>query len=132
MASDAFTAIKTFLLSDMRMSHIYQPVMLRTLLEHGGSALISEIAASFLSLDQSQREYYEEITKKMPGQGRVGPHLGLLGADARSVMPERRLCKPRCVGVDQRGELPLARLHHSRVATMAVQGLWRSVHGTQG
>jgi ATP adenylyltransferase len=42
-------------------------VMLRTLLERGGSALISDIAASFLGMDQSQREYYEEITKKMPG-----------------------------------------------------------------
>ena len=52
----------------MRMSHVYQPVMLRTLLAHSGEATIRQIAAEFLARDESQLEYYEEITKRMPGK----------------------------------------------------------------
>jgi len=52
----------------MRMSHIYQPVMIRELLNSGGKASIRNIAAAFLSRDESQLEYYEQITKDMPGK----------------------------------------------------------------
>jgi ATP adenylyltransferase len=52
----------------MRMSHIYQPVMIRELLTHGGKASIRNIAAAFLARDTSQLEYYEQITKDMPGK----------------------------------------------------------------
>ena len=50
------------------MSHIYQPVMIRELLKSGGKAGIRSIAAAFLSRDESQLEYYEQITKDMPGK----------------------------------------------------------------
>lgn len=50
------------------MSHIYQPLMIRTLLTHGGRASIRQIASMFRSKDASQLEYYEEITKNMPGK----------------------------------------------------------------
>jgi ATP adenylyltransferase len=59
--------LRDFLLNRMRMSHIYQPVMLKTLLLGYGKASIREIASNFLALDEAQREYYEEITKRMPG-----------------------------------------------------------------
>ena len=59
--------LRDFLLHRMRMSHIYQPVMLKTLLLGCGTASIREIASKFLALDEAQREYYEEITKRMPG-----------------------------------------------------------------
>jgi hypothetical protein len=52
----------------MRMSHIYQPVMIRELLIGGGKAGIRNIAAAFLSRDESQLEYYEQIVKNMPGK----------------------------------------------------------------
>jgi diadenosine tetraphosphate (Ap4A) HIT family hydrolase len=52
----------------MRMSHIYQPVMLKELLRHGGKSSIRNIAAAFLARDASQLEYYEQITKNMPGK----------------------------------------------------------------
>ena len=52
----------------MRMSHIYQPVMIKELLQSGGKASIRNIAAAFLSRDESQLEYYEQITKNMPGK----------------------------------------------------------------
>jgi ATP adenylyltransferase len=53
------------------MAHIYQPVMIRELLKSEGKASIRNIAAAFLSRDESQLEYYEQITKEMPGSGTV-------------------------------------------------------------
>ncbi len=52
----------------MRMSHIYQPLMLKTLLGNAGRATIREVASAFLAHDESQIEYYEHITKQMPGK----------------------------------------------------------------
>ncbi len=52
----------------MRMSHIYQPVMLMTLLRNDGNATVGQIAKEFLVRDQSQVEYYSHITKVMPGR----------------------------------------------------------------
>ncbi len=50
------------------MSHIYQPVMLIELLCRNGSATTTQIAKALLSRDASQIEYYENITKNMPGK----------------------------------------------------------------
>lgn len=52
----------------MRMSHIYQPVMLIQLLSNKGEATVNQIAKSILSKDESQIEYYEHITKNMVGK----------------------------------------------------------------
>ena len=52
----------------MRMSHIYQPVMLMTLLQNQGRSSVEQIAKEFLIRDQSQIEYYSQITKSMPGR----------------------------------------------------------------
>jgi diadenosine tetraphosphate (Ap4A) HIT family hydrolase len=57
-----------FLRGRMRMSHIYQPAMLRVLLERGGRASRREIAAEFLTHDESQLDYYEQIVARMPGR----------------------------------------------------------------
>ena len=65
--SKAYDALRDFIEKRMRMSHIYQPVMLKTLIEGGGKATLRKIAAAFLARDESQLEYYEEITKAMPG-----------------------------------------------------------------
>jgi hypothetical protein len=46
-----------FVQNRMRMSHVYQPVMLMTLLRRGGSSSISNIARSILTHDESQIEY---------------------------------------------------------------------------
>ena len=64
----SFRALKKFLLSDMRMSHIYQPVMIKALLARKGRCSTREIAAEILGHDDSQLEYYERITKEMPGR----------------------------------------------------------------
>lgn len=63
-----FTELQDFLLRRMRMSHIYQPVMLRRLLLNRGRATTREIACEILSNDESQIEYYESITRNMVGR----------------------------------------------------------------
>ena len=50
------------------MSHVYQPVMLKVLLENGGQASVEQIARALLSHDQSQVEYYSIRTKTMVGK----------------------------------------------------------------
>ncbi len=66
--SSAFSRLKSFIEKRMRMSHIYQPVMLGELLRKGGAASVDEIAKAILAHDPSQAEYYSEITKSMVGR----------------------------------------------------------------
>ena len=63
-----YKKLKNFLLSEMRMSHIYQPVMMKTLLQKKGSADILYLAKQLLMHDQSQVEYYEQVVKNMVGK----------------------------------------------------------------
>jgi ATP adenylyltransferase len=64
------------------MSHIYQPVMLMTLLENDGECSGAEIAKSILSHDESQIEYYENVTKNMVG--RVLTNHGIVNRNGQS------------------------------------------------
>src|SRR5262245_54527321 len=66
--SSSYSQLRDFIQKQMRMAHIYQPVMLKQLLKGGGKASIRNIAAAFLARDESQLEYYEQITKNMPGK----------------------------------------------------------------
>lgn len=59
------------------MSHIYQPVMLMALLEGKGYASLREIAAAILERDESQVEYYQQITRNMPARV-LGKNHGLV------------------------------------------------------
>ena len=52
----------------MRMSHVYQPVMIRNLLKNKGIADSAKIAKDLLAYDVSQVEYYQHITKNMVGK----------------------------------------------------------------
>ena len=67
MPSPAFSSLRDFISIAMQMSHVYQPVMLRTLIDKGGKATVSEVAQALLAEDQAQLDYYREITKRMPG-----------------------------------------------------------------
>jgi ATP adenylyltransferase len=66
--TDAFASLEQFIRSEMRMSHVYQPVMLLELLNSGGRASVKQIARALLSHDASQIEYYQHITKNMVGK----------------------------------------------------------------
>ncbi len=57
-----------YLQERMSMSHIYQPVMIRTLLRKGGRAHKDEIAQEILSYDRSQIEYYAIRVNNMVGR----------------------------------------------------------------
>jgi diadenosine tetraphosphate (Ap4A) HIT family hydrolase/5-methylcytosine-specific restriction endonuclease McrA len=63
-----FDELLQFVERDMRMSHVYQPVMLRELLNRNGRATVADIARALLNEDRSQIEYYSEITKNMVGR----------------------------------------------------------------
>jgi ATP adenylyltransferase len=63
-----YSDLKSFILNRMRMSHIYQPVMLLTLLQAKGGCSEEDIAKAILAHDQSQIEYYEKITRDMVGR----------------------------------------------------------------
>ena len=51
---DTYTRLCDFLMDHMRMSHVYQPVMLRVLLEGNGKASLRAIAGAFLGHDQAR------------------------------------------------------------------------------
>jgi len=60
--------LKDFITEKMRMSHIYQPVMIKALLLRNGKASKTEIAEEILQYDPSQVEYYESIVNNMVGK----------------------------------------------------------------
>jgi ATP adenylyltransferase len=66
--SQKYDELSDFISNQMRMSHIYQPVMLVELLQNNGSANVTDIAKALLLRDNSQIEYYEAITKNMVGR----------------------------------------------------------------
>src|SRR5262249_20013210 len=95
-----FRASSRFIQKRMRMAHIYQPVMIRELLQNGGKASIRNIAAAFLSRDESQLEYYEQITKDMPGKV-----LGKHGVVERDGDEYRLTIDPSSLSSEGRDEL---------------------------
>ena len=66
--NDLYERLHHFITKDMRMSHVYQPVMLAELLKSKGKATVTHIARAILEKDPTQLEYYEQITKNMVGQ----------------------------------------------------------------
>ena len=64
--TSGYQRLSHFLQQTMKTQHVYQPVMLKTLLQNHGRASTRSIATAFLALDQSQLDYYEVITKRMP------------------------------------------------------------------
>ena len=63
-----YEELKNFINNKMRMSHLYQPVMLMTLLKNGGKCSQGDIASALLTHDESQVEYYTNITNNMVGR----------------------------------------------------------------
>ena len=61
-----FKDLIDFIQNRMRMRDIYQPLLIKSLIEAGGSATTRQIAHTFLSQDESQLIYYERRIKEMP------------------------------------------------------------------
>src|SRR5262249_418799 len=114
-----YEALAHFIEHDMRMSHVYQPVMLRTLLDHGGPASREQIARALLNEDRSQLEYYSEITSNMVGKvltnrvvvSREGADYTLLDFEmlsAEQVQQLKDTCDAKLVEyVKRRGDAPI-------------------------
>ena len=61
-----FEDLIDFLEHRMNMSHIYQPLLIRALVDSGGTATIRQLAQSFLLQDESQLLFYEKRIREMP------------------------------------------------------------------
>lgn len=55
-----------FVSNRMRMSHVYQPLLIRALVRAGGSATLRQLDTALLVEDESQLLYYEDRIKEMP------------------------------------------------------------------
>ena len=78
-----YQELKQYISKGMKMQHIYQPIMIKALLEskeHRASA--EDIARQFLINDEPQLQYYKYITKVMPG--RVLREHGIVALDGSS------------------------------------------------
>ena len=87
----------------MRLSHIYQPVMLEVLLRSGGEASLEDIAKALLSYDQSQVDYYALRTKNMVGKVLTQNGVVEPVKDGRFVVGYRLTAGP--LSVDEREDL---------------------------
>ena len=64
-----YQKLRQYISKEMKMQHIYQPVMIKTLLESKGHcATVEAIARQFLVNDEPQLQYYKVVTKAMPGR----------------------------------------------------------------
>ena len=63
-----FNQLQKFISEDMRMSQVYQPVMLIELLKNGSEVTVTQIAQAILNKDPTQIEYFTEIVKNMVGR----------------------------------------------------------------
>ena len=61
-----FEELQDFIRSRMQMTHVYQPLMIKTLLESGNRATAEDVARDFLNEDKAQLEYYTGIAKRWP------------------------------------------------------------------
>ena len=66
MKPDSFEGLVAFLSTKMRMSQIYQPLLIRALVDAGGVATLRQLAQAFLAQDESQLLFYERRIKQMP------------------------------------------------------------------
>lgn len=61
-----YEELVNFLEHKMSMSHVYQPLLVRALVDAGGVATVRQLAQVFLGQDESQLLYYEKRIKEMP------------------------------------------------------------------
>ena len=76
--------ISEFISKKMKMSHIYQPVMLLELLKSGRSTA-EDVGKAILQLDPTQIEYYKKITNEMPGRVLRNHKIVLKNRDEYSI-----------------------------------------------
>jgi diadenosine tetraphosphate (Ap4A) HIT family hydrolase/5-methylcytosine-specific restriction endonuclease McrA len=68
VSENKYHVLAEYLSKRMRMSHVYQPVMIMKLLSNQGKAKADEIALDLVQNDLSQVEYYTERVNQMVGK----------------------------------------------------------------
>ncbi len=66
--TDTYARLRDFIAKEMRMSQVYQPVMLMELLKRDGAASVEQIARVILERDPTQLEYFSQVVKNMVGR----------------------------------------------------------------
>jgi hypothetical protein len=106
--------LKKFITQEMKMSQVYQPVMLIELLRSGGTASIKQIAEAILRKDPTQIEYFSEIVKNMVGKvltksrgitKRVGDEFQLIDSSELSkddVLELIKLCETKIADFEEK------------------------------
>ena len=116
----------------MRMSHIYQPVMIRNLIRNKGKANSESIAKDLLTYDVSQVEYYQLITKNMVGKvltnnrgitHKEGDEYSLLGYESLTAEEQKELIQLCDSKIDEYIEKRGKNIwQHRRVSSRAIPG----------
>ncbi len=91
-----YAQLVEFLENKMTMSHVYQPLLIRALVDSGGAATIRQLAQLFLSRDESQLLYYEKRITKMTL--RVLKRHGIVTGDGQLDFASRVRPDPRTEG----------------------------------
>jgi ATP adenylyltransferase len=61
-----FSAPRKFLDLNMKLSHIYQSLLVKSLIDTGGMAAVRQLASIFLAHDESLLMYYKKRLNEMP------------------------------------------------------------------
>lgn len=61
-----YASLKQFLKTDMKMTHIYQPLMIKKLLESGNTASTEDVARVFVNNDPTLLGYYKKVVMRWP------------------------------------------------------------------
>jgi diadenosine tetraphosphate (Ap4A) HIT family hydrolase/5-methylcytosine-specific restriction endonuclease McrA len=129
-----FEELAEFIGRGMKMSHVYQPVMLMRLLSNRGRATARDIARAILQHDESQLEYYEKVTHAMVGRvlrnrrvvTKEGQEYRLSGfeeLDDEQIRTLIELCPRRLDDyLRRRGD---RMWRHRRLAEGYISGTWR-------
>jgi hypothetical protein len=64
VANMTYDQVVDSLENKMSMSHVYQPLLIRALVDSGGASTFRQLAQVFLAQDESQLLYYENASRK--------------------------------------------------------------------
>ena len=66
IVSMTFDDLLKFIEEDLRMSHVYQPLLISFLVQSGGAATVRQLAQEFALADEASVLHYEKRIKEMP------------------------------------------------------------------
>ena len=89
--SATYQRLREFIAERMRMSHIYQPLMLLELLGRRSPAPAQDVARRILGEDVTQIDYYTERVKRMVGRVLTGNGITAYGNGAYSLIGAEEL-----------------------------------------